>query len=247
MERRPILWVVIVLFLLALAGCGVRSISDSGYRSDSGRGGPGADNPFYRGELNEFDVLGIDRSAKISEKDIQKSFEAKKEMSIKKGSSIMLIQSGAIFPDGPVVKSLGKYYNVAEFTGVPEKRGASSGDPNYSLVLRLAAAKGGYEKIIVYWGILETAQENLVTKTVSWVPIVGWGIPDEKQKMRIRLKVAVVDVKTGQWEMFSPEPIESGAYSAILSRKAADQDQVTFLKEKAYPLVAEDIVKRYAR
>ncbi len=76
---------------------------------------------------------------------------------------------------------------------------------------------------------------------------MGWGIPDEKQKMRIRLKVAVVDVKTGQWEMFSPEPIESGAYSAILSRKAADQDLVTFLKEKAYPLVAEDIVKRYAR
>jgi len=243
MERRAILWFVIVVFLLALAGCGLRSISDSGYGSDSGRRGPGADNPFYKGELNEFDVLGIDRSAKISETDIQKSFEAKKEMSIKKGSSIMLIQSGAIFPDGPMVKSLEKYYNVAEFTGVPEKGEGS----NYSLVLRLAAAKGGYEKIVVYWGILETGQENLVTKTVSWVPIVGWGIPDEKQRMRIRLKVAVIDVKTGQWEMFSPEPIESGAYSAILSRKAADQDQVTFLKEKAYPLVAEDIVKRYAR
>jgi len=243
MKRKPILWFVAVVFILALAGCGVRSISDSGYRSDSGWRGPGADNPFYKGELNEFDVLGIDRNAKITEADIQKSFEAKKEMSVKKGSSIMLIQSGAVFPDDPMVKSLEKYYTVAIFTGVPEKIEG----PNYSLVLRLAAAKGGYEKIIAYWGILETAQENLATKTVSWVPIVGWGIPDQKQKMRIRLKVAVIDVKTGQWDMFSPELIESGAYSAILSRKAADQDQVAFLKEKAYPIVAEDIVKRYAR
>ena len=38
------------------------------------------------------------------------------------------------------------------------------------------AARGGYEKIVVYWGILETAQENLETKAVSWVPIVGVGM-----------------------------------------------------------------------
>jgi hypothetical protein len=33
--------------------------------------------------------------------------------------------------------------------------------------LRLAAAKGGYEKIIAYWGILETAQKGLGTAVPS--------------------------------------------------------------------------------
>jgi hypothetical protein len=234
----------------------MRSISDSGYRSDSDRRGPGAGNPFYKGELSEFEVLGIDRGKQISEEDIRKSFESKQVLSVKKGSSIMLIQSGAVFPDDPMVKALEKYYTVAVFTGVPEQntlRSASTAAPaptptsNYSLALRLAAAKGGYEKIVVYWGILETGQVNLVTKTISWVPIVGWGIPDEKQRMRIRLKLAVIDVKTGQWEIFVPDALEDSAISAGYTRESSDQGQVALLKAKAYATVAEDIVKRYAR
>lgn len=41
-------------------------------------------------------------------------------------------------------------------------------------------------------------------KVVSWVPILGALVPDENQRMRIRLKVALIDVKSGKWEMFSP-------------------------------------------
>jgi len=93
----------------------------------------------------------------------------------------------------------------------------------------------------------ETGQVNLATKTISWVPIVGWGIPDERQRMRIRLKVAVIDVKTGQWEIFVPDAIEHDAISASYTRESSDQGQVALLKAKAYPAVAEDIVKRYGR
>jgi len=76
---------------------------------------------------------------------------------------------------------------------------------------------------------------------------MGWGIPDEKQRMRIRLKVALIDVKTGQWEIFVPEAIEHDAISAGYTRESSDQSQVALLKSKAYAAVAEDIVKRYAR
>jgi hypothetical protein len=113
--------------------------------------------------------------------------------------------------------------------------------------LRLAAAKGGFEKIVVYWGLLETAQKGLGSKAVSWVPFVGGVVPDETQEMRVRLKVAVVDVRTGQWNMFSPEPFQDTATSARYGRESSDQAQVAVLKKKSYEAAAEDLVKRYSR
>lgn len=243
--------VAVVFALLVIAGCSVRSISDSGYSPNPNMRGPGAGNPFYRGELSEFEILGIDRAQAITEEEIQKSFAAKQAMTIRKGSSILLVQSGAIFPDDRMVRSLEQYYTVAGFSGAPEQSMAQHGStvapPPYSSILRLAAARGGYEKIVVYWGILETAREGLGGKALSWAPFIGGAIPDENQRMRIRLKVAVVDVRTGQWEMFAPASLDDQAMSARYNREASDQEQVALLKDKAYKVAAEDIVKRYAR
>ncbi len=250
--RNPVRWPALFLMLTLIAGCGVRSISDSGYSSDSSHGRPGASNPYYKGELSEFEVLGIDRTQKITDDDIRTSFAAKRPLSIPKGSSILLVQSGAMFPDDQMIKSLEKYYTVAAFTGVPDRNtlGPSSGTDHaapYFMALRLAAAKGGYEKIVAYWGILETAREDLVTKAISWAPFVGAAIPDENQRMRIRLKVAIIDVRSGQWEMFAPDSLDDESASARYTREASDQEQVALLKDEAYKVAAEDLVKRYAR
>lgn len=233
--------VPIVLIAVALNGCATRSISDSGYRKESGYRGQTSDNPFYKGELSEFDVLGIDPKANITQDDINRAYESQQRVILPKGSSLMLIQSGAMIPDEDLVKALDKSYNVSVFSGVP----LSGGD--YAMSLRLAAAKGGYEKIVVYWGLLETAQKGLGTKAVSWAPFVGGAIPDEAQEMRIRLKVAVIDAKTGSWDMFSPEPFQDSALSARYSREASDQCQVAQLKTKAYQAAAQDLLKRYAK
>jgi hypothetical protein len=209
-----------------------------------------ASNPFYKGELSEFDVLGATGEVAVTEEDIRGSLSARESLSIIRGSRVMLVQSGAIFPDEPMVKSLATYYAVGGFSGIPEQaiRDSSSctnrASP-YSMTLRLLAAKGGYENIVVYWGILETAQDGLPTKIVSWIPIVGGAIPDETQRMRIRLKVAVVDVKSGHWETFAPEPIESNAINAGYVRVSSDQGQVASLKEAGYRAAAEEIVRRY--
>ncbi|HTO83328.1 MAG TPA: aminopeptidase [Methylomirabilota bacterium] len=228
------------LLLLATAGCSTRSISDSGYT-------PGSDNRLYRGELSEFDVIGIDRGEAITQKDIEAAFTDKQRLSLRKGTTLMLIQSGAMFPDTEMLKPLEQYYNVAQFSGIPERSESTDAvSASYALALRLAAARGNIDTIIVYWGILETAREGLPTKALSWVPIVGGVLPDENQRMRIRLKAAVIDVRTGRWEEFSPAPIDDNSLSGSYTRAASDQDQVALLKSKAYQQAAMQIVDRYA-
>ncbi len=232
---------------LSLVGCSVRSISDSGY---DGGGHYRSGNPLYKGELTEFDVLGIDPGKAISDEEIAASLSrpaVEKKVNIQKGDSLMLIQSGAMLPDEPMQREFNKHFAVMPFSGIPlaDHKNSSASRPNYGNALRLAAAKGGNEIIVCYWGVLETAQKNLATSAVSWVPVAGWVIPDEKQMMRIRLKFALVDVATGSWTVFAPDPLDNTAISAILSRESSDQGQVALLKEKAYAEAVEKLVRVY--
>ncbi|HTI87066.1 MAG TPA: aminopeptidase [Alphaproteobacteria bacterium] len=244
----------LVCVVALLGGCQTRSISDSGYRDDSGWGyGARSSNPYYRGELSEFDILGIGRDQAVSEDIIRAAYTEKKPLAVKKGDAIMLIQSGALLPDEGMVNSFSKYYSVAVFSGIPDQppvrtaAGVTGPAQSYFQSLRLAAARGGYDKIVAYWGVVESAREGMATKAVSWVPILGAAVPDEHQRMRIRLKVAVIDVRTGQWEMFVPETFDDTATSASANRAMSDQAQVAALKEKVYAGAAESFVARYAR
>ena len=235
----------VLSIILLLGGCSVRSISDSGYK-ERGYYGYRNDNPFYKGELSEFDVLGIEAGKDISEQDIAAAAATKKErMALRKGDSLMVIQSGAMLPDEDMTKDMEKYFSITVFTGVPESD--KKENTSYAKALRLAAAKAGIEKIFVYWGILESGTSNLATKTISWVPIVGSAIPDQTQEIRIRLKIALIDVRTGQWEMFSPKVFEDTAASASLTRAQSDQDQVALLKTQAYKAAVESTLARYVR
>ena len=176
----------------------------------------------------------------------------KQPISVRKGSAIMLVQSGALFADPEMVAAMERYYSVSSFTGVPTQNprnlDANNAAPaSYSQLFRLAAAKGGFETIAVYWGVLESASEGLGTKAISWVPIIGGVIPDQAQHMRIRLMVAIIDVRTGQWETFDPPPFEDEAISNQHGRAASDQTQVATLKAKAYRAAAEAFVARYSR
>jgi hypothetical protein len=246
--RKTVL-LMLLLFLILLTGCSTRSISDSGYRSPGGYYGRGSDNPLYKGELSEFDVLGIDAKKDITEQEIAAAAAApntgKSRLTLRKGDAILLIQSGAMIPDQDMTASAEKYFSVNVFTGVPEQDKKTN--ESYAKALRLAAARAGIDKIIVYWGVLESGTTNLGTKTVSWVPIVGMVIPDEAQELRIRLKVALVDVRTGQWEIFAPKTFEDKAYSASLIRARSDQQQVALLKTMAYQAAIEGVVARYVR
>ena len=115
----------------------------------------------------------------------------------------------------------------------------------YSRVLRLAAARAGASTVVCYWGILESGEEKVATKTISWIPVLNWVVPDERQHMRLRLKIAMVDVATGSWSVFSAEPLETRSWSVKPRREVADQKQVEAIKEKAYELAARDLISAY--
>jgi hypothetical protein len=239
-----------LLFLLAAVltvGCQTRSISNSDYRGTWG----------YRGELSELEVLGVNSKQKITEADIQVALKADAKISLKRGDRIVLVQSGAQFPDGPVLEEMKPYYSVVPLSGVPAygdryvrygRRGQfEDAAPQQPIdkSLRLAAAKAGAKTLIVYWGILETGREDHGSKIISWVPIVGKLIPDQKQKMRIRIKAAVIDVATGAWEFIIPEAYNDARTSARINREESDQGQVVRLKTKAYKALVTGLLQKY--
>jgi hypothetical protein len=228
-----------------LAGCvSTRSVSNADYREPGTAGRPApsghSDPAFaYRGELSEFDVLGVARDQTAFDEEIQQALDKARPIRLKPHSTILLIQSGALFPDGPMVAELSKQFTVVPFSGRPPARDSigsleTRDSAALSRSLRLVAARAGAETILCYWGILESAQEKMATKAVSWVPLVTWFVPDERQHVRIRLKLALVDVRTGDWSVLSPPPFDSNALSVGPRRAVADQKLVERLKNQAY-------------
>lgn len=246
---------ILSLVILLVTGCAsTRSISNSGpvetfvpphRNKDSG----GTEHAFrYQGELNEFDVLGVERARSVTDEEIARAFEQARQVNLKPGSSVLVVQSGAVFPDAAMIKELGANYRVTAFSGIPPRhRTATDAEPaereSYARSLRLAAARAGAETIICYWGILESARRDLETKTLSWVPIAGWMLPDEAQQMRLRLKLALIDVRSGAWTVVIPETPEDKAISTRFTRGSSDQKQVEELKRKAYAASARELAK----
>lgn len=239
--------VLALVVLVACTGCMTRSISNSGY-------GYYGREPLYQGELSEFDLLGIERDKPISDEDIAAAFNKPDKLRLKRNSAVLLVQSGAMFPDDPMQAEMSRHFKVAPFSGIPQTTkdtqnsvtpSAGPGSASLSKALRMAAAQGGYDYILCYWGVLEAEQKNAGTKAVSWVPIVGKMVPDETQQMRIRLKMIMMDARTGQWAMLAPDPITDNAVSARITRQRSDQGQVATLKEQGYKALVETLFKYY--
>lgn len=119
-----------------VAGCAhQRSISHSDYPSKNSWRGPGgtvSDAAFqYRGELSEFDVLGINPDENISEDDIRNAQQNGGRLRLRPGTTILLVQSGAAFPDKAMVTELSRYFRIVPFTGVPAEA-KETGSPSRS-------------------------------------------------------------------------------------------------------------------
>jgi hypothetical protein len=226
----------LLALVLFLAGCETRSISDSGYREPYGWNRPS--NPLYRGELTELDILGAAPHQEATEANIAKALAAAAAPQLKRGDKVILIQSGAPVPDNAMMDEAARYFSAAPFSGIPpqEKSGMAES-------MRLRAAQGGYRYIVCYWGVLESAQLDKEGKAVSWVPIVGAFVPDQKQQMRIRLKALLLDVATGGWKMLTPEAYSDAGYNSRWTREASDQKLVELLKQKGYKSLVADLVK----
>src|SRR6266496_9543 len=119
--------VALAIPCLFVASCvkSIRSVSNSGYRDASAAAyrapHPNTSDPGfeYRGELSEFDLLGVTRGSTASDADIQRALEGAKQMRLKPGSAILLVQSGAQFPYGPMVSGLSKPFLILTLPCAP--------------------------------------------------------------------------------------------------------------------------------
>ena len=253
-----LLFALVICCSFLVQGCSksVRSISNSAYPENVNHAaycGPTTARTAvipvtqYHGELSEFDVLGISRGQATSENEIRRALGQAKSVKLRPNSSILLIQSGATFPDGAMMEELRKHFKVVPFSGVPGTKSrqdyGSGSEESYAKSLRLAAARGGNDSIVCYWGILESENEKFATKTISWVPGVNWALPDEKEHMRIKLKFALIDVASGNWTIFSLKEFEQARSSKSPRRAVVDQKMVETLKNDAYQAGVRELVR----
>lgn len=230
---------VFLIIILLISGCS-RSISDANNRYSN----------LYGGELSVLDVLGVNVNSNISDAEISEILTNRNKtgaLKLKENDRILLIQSGALIPDEIMVNAMSKYYTVTPFTGIPQDKNKDKDSSIYSKSLRYAAATAGIETIVVYWGIIDTETDPSFSKTISWIPILGNFIPDEEKRMNIRLKIAVIDVKTGKWELITSKGFLDSSYSSYTTRNSTDQNLVRALKEKTYPAAVEELIKHYTK
>jgi hypothetical protein len=216
--------------LFLFAGCHVESISSEYDNAERGYGYYPQSTPRFSHEITDSSVLGISTAAEVSEEQIAAAI-TKREFSLKPGSRVVLIQSGAPLPDKELIDAVSLRYTVLPMSGymnTPEE------GKLLDKSLRLSAANGGADTVVIVWGVFESTDKSHLAAGVSWLPIVGSVIPDSTKAMRIRLRALVLDVKTGSWDYVIPEVFMSEITTASMGRGYNFAMQKLALKEKAY-------------
>lgn len=210
------LFLLVLFASLWLSACATRSISDAGFPHARGNS-----NALYRGELSDFDVVG--RAAPDG---------TPGELALRPKARVLVVQSGALFPDEVMMAALGKHFDVGAASGVPLFDGY--GDRG----MLAAAARGGFETVVAYWGMLESQQASDAS---AWVPVAGMFFHSTTQKMRLRLRVVVADTKTGQWRSLLTAPLDDERQTSIAGSQDSDREQVDAVKRAGYGAAAEAV------
>jgi hypothetical protein len=194
-------------------------------------------------ELSDTDVIGASAQAPTDE-DIRRTLDRAARVEIQPGETVLVLQSGEPVPDARMVSELNKHFRAVPFSGIRSdwSSGAStSGSDFYAKALRFAAAQAGATKILCFWGSLEVAHHDLSTKTITWLPVVDIFVPDQKDRVRVHLKMAVVDVRSGAWNLSRTEPQEAQLVSTGWGREHTDTIQVRDLKQKSYEIAVNSL------
>lgn len=231
----------VVLGGLLLIGCAHNHNSDFHRADYSSRKVKG-----YSGyELNQMDVIGPAAEATPSDTDIQKALDRSSAVQLKAGESVLVLQSGQSAPDARMVEEVNKHYRAIPFSGIRSdwaRHKFDSPDDHYAKSLRMAAAQAGAEKILCFWGNLEVSRHDLSTKTITWLPVVDVIVPDQKDKVRVHLKLALIDVRTGAWSLFRTEPVQANVVTTGWGREHLEIPEVKKLQKESYVVAVNSLV-----
>ena len=224
--KRLLIMVWMSLWLLGcttvpLANTGFSDTSDSRYRFDAK-------------ELNELAMLTPPKSLEGEATPYKPG-----SVHLEKGASILLIQSSAQYPEHALVSALSDYWEVSPLDGTNNILRAQ-GDNG---LVRNIARSGGNSHIIVCWGAVETMDTNLLTRNVSWIPMLGWGLSDKETDVKVQVKFAVIDVVSGRWRLVQPKPLITTYQSSIMTRKGQGKTEIEAIKEELYQAAVKALVQ----
>lgn len=221
----------------------------------------------YTRELTEFELLGIDRNAPASLQEIQHAALADPNpLTLHTGQRILLVQSGTDIPDPQLTTLLSEHFHITPFSGMgkPKRFTPAPGlsnilgllfdsaaedvskhsPPNYAAKLRLAANQAGIDTIVVYWGALSSAITDS-NHTTAWVPLPDMIEPANSQALRLQLKICLINVKSGQWDTFTPPPLTDDALNLPPKSKTTKAQKFAMLKTLAYSQSIIELIARY--
>jgi hypothetical protein len=233
---RFIAFVFAALLAAALAACGSappKPATDSPATEKSAQGA-------VQAPLTETDVLGFDGAQSVSEEEIVKAAGPRGKIQVKRGAPVMLIHAGAAAPEEIMLREAANYFSVTPFSGLAQHRNDAGESANLSRALRLTAAKGGSDFLIVYWTVLEGGSGK--PGAPNWRPVAG-DVPLDAEQVRMRLRMLIVDVKSGHWATANPETFEDKAARGGWFRKPTSAQRTAALKERAYKHALQEVLR----
>jgi hypothetical protein len=192
--------------------------------------------------LKEQDLLAP-ADQKISEETIRGALTENQRIRLTRNEAILVAQSGNETPADPLYSELAKRLHLIPFTGVRTKLATESNEP--AKVLRLAAARAGAKTVLVFWEVLETERKDLITQTVSWLPVLDLVVPDEIDHLRIHYKFGLMDVRTGVASSLASKTLQGTALNTAFRRAHHDSSNMDALKRKAAQEAVELLLKTY--
>jgi hypothetical protein len=239
--KRNALLLGLVPIALCFSGCQ----TNDPYKSADFSGDKMYKRNAHTAQLKEHEVLGMASNDKLTDKDITRVLDETAALKLKPSTTLLLVQSGSGSPDKEMIQELSPYFNVIPYTGVPSEICSTDSDTALSKALRLAAAQSKAENILVYWGSLEMKRDDLPTSIVSWVPVVDFVVPDEYQKLRMSLKVALIDVRTGNWARFRTESVEGDMVTTRYAREHHMRWPYEGFKQRLYASATQKLRSGY--
>ncbi len=214
---------ILVAAAALVGGCATRSISNTAMPY------PGQ-NTTYRGELSEFDVLGVGDSGWMQRYMQDKTADS--PVRLNPGARVLLLQSGAMLPDPGLEAAMREHYEVTSASGIP------AGWTQAGEGLRGVALRGGFDAVVACWGTLESSTGEVSAS--AWIPVIGLFLPSEDLHMRLRMRFLCMETRTGRWTTFCSSPAVSVRRASVASRVQVDAEQVLELKEQGYSIAVRE-------
>jgi hypothetical protein len=67
-------------------------------------------------------------------------------------------------------------------------------------------------------------------------------VPDQKDNVRVHLKLALIDVRTGAWSLFRTEPVQANVVTTGWGREHLEIPEVKKLQKESYVVAVNTLV-----